>query len=393
MTPWLLVAGDLTPLGGMDAANHALARYLGEQGSEVHLVTHRAWPDLAVLPDVTVHRVWRPFDRHLLGSPLLSRAGLRLWRRLGARGARAVVNGGNCRVAGANWVHYLHAAYAPAANGSASRHVKAALSRRRDLGAERRALGDARVVICNSRRTRRDVIDRIGIPADRVEVVYYGSDPVRFAPVGEAERTRAKKQLGHRSDRPLVGFIGALGDRRKAFDTVFEAWRVLCQTEGWDADLVVVGSGAELPRWRRRADQAGLAGRIRFLGFRTDVPDILAALDALVHPARYEAYGLSVHEALCRGVAALVTASAGVAEHYPDALADLLVQNPDDPGELAERLRLWRRSLERFRVAVSPVSEQLRSRTWDMMAQEIVAVVERRTQNLAAGRAVERTED
>jgi glycosyltransferase involved in cell wall biosynthesis len=199
--------------------------------------------------------------------------------------------------------------------------------------------------------------------------------------------------LGHRSDRPLVGFIGALGDRRKAFDTVFEAWRVLCQTEGWDADLVVVGSGAELPRWRRRADQAGLAGRIRFLGFRTDVPDILAALDALVHPARYEAYGLSVHEALCRGVAALVTASAGVAEHYPDALADLLVQNPDDPGELAERLRLWRRSLERFRVAVSPVSEQLRSRTWDMMAQEIVAVVERRTQNLAAGRAVERTED
>lgn len=35
MTPWLLVAGDLTPLGGMDAANHALARYLGRRGSEV----------------------------------------------------------------------------------------------------------------------------------------------------------------------------------------------------------------------------------------------------------------------------------------------------------------------------------------------------------------------
>ena len=47
MTPWLLVAGDLTPLGGMDAANHALAQYLGVRGPEVHLVTHRAWPDLA----------------------------------------------------------------------------------------------------------------------------------------------------------------------------------------------------------------------------------------------------------------------------------------------------------------------------------------------------------
>ena len=61
MTPWLLVAGDFTPFGGMDAANHALARYLAARG-EVHLVTHRAWPDLASLPGVTVHHVWRPFD-------------------------------------------------------------------------------------------------------------------------------------------------------------------------------------------------------------------------------------------------------------------------------------------------------------------------------------------
>ena len=58
---WLIVAGDLTPLGGMDAANHALARHLATR-AEVHLVTHRAWPDLASLPTVRVHHVWRPFN-------------------------------------------------------------------------------------------------------------------------------------------------------------------------------------------------------------------------------------------------------------------------------------------------------------------------------------------
>ena len=77
------------------------------------------------------------------------------------------------------------------------------------------------------------------------------------------------------------------------------------------------GTGAELPAWRQRAQAAGLGDRMRFLGFRSDVPEILAALDALVHPARYEAYGLSVHEALCRGVPAIVSASAGVAERIP----------------------------------------------------------------------------
>ena len=377
MKPWLLVAGDLTPLGGMDTANHALARFLGTRGSEVHLVTHRAWADLNDLPAITVHRVWRPFDRHLLGSPLLSRAGHRLWRRLSPRGARAIVNGGNCRVAAANWVHYLHAAFTPHSSGSAARSAKQALTHRRDLEAERKALAEARLVICNSQRTRRDVIDRLGIPENRIRVVYYGSDSVRFAPVSDEQRLRSRRALGFPVDRPLAGFVGALGDRRKAFDTLFAAWSILCARKEWDANLVVVGSGSELPAWRRRAREAGLGDRVRFLGFRADVPEILAALDTLVHPARYEAYGLSVHEALCRGVPALVTASAGVAEQYPASLHDLLIQDPDSAQELADRLERWRHGVDRFRTLVAPVSTTLRERSWDMMAQQIVECVER----------------
>lgn len=376
MTPWLLVAGDLTPLGGMDAANHALARYLGARGSEVHLVTHRAWPDLSDVPGVTVHRVWRPFGSHLFGGPLLSWTGRRQFRRLRPRGVCALVNGGNCRLAAANWVHYVHAAYTPQVEAGPGRRLKSALALSRDVAAEKAALREARVVICNSRRTRTDVIDRLGIPEDRVHVVYYGTDPVRFAPVSGRERAAARRALAWGVERLLVGFIGALGDRRKAFDTVFAAWRTLCARSDWDADLVVVGSGAEQPAWQARTRAAGLADRIRFLGFRADVPDILAALDALVHPARYEAYGLSVHEALCRGIPALVSASAGVAERYPTALADLLIRNPDDGPELAERLRRWRSGIDRFRSLVAPVASELGARTWDTMARDIVACVE-----------------
>src|SRR4029079_12762951 len=127
--------------------------------------------------------------------------------------------------------------------------------------------------------------------------------------------------------------------------------------------LLVVGWGAELHEWQRRTREGGLDGRIRFVGARRDMPDVLAALDALVHPARYEAYGLSVHEALCRGVPALVSACAGVAEHYSPELADLLITNPDDRGELVERLSAWRCSSDRFRALVLPLSEKLRGRS------------------------------
>ena len=374
--PWLVVAGDLTPLGGMDMANYALARHLADRGVDLHLVTHRVWPDLDRRPGVTVHRVWRPFGRHLLGSPLLAREGQRLWRRL-SRETRALVNGGNCPVPAANWVHYLHAAFRPEVAGPRVLRAKAAYAYQRDLTAERSALAGARLVICNSQRTRRDVVERIGVRDELAHVVYYGSDAARFAQIQPEERLEARRAMGFANDRPLVGFVGALGDRRKAFDTLFTAWCTLCASRRWDADLVVVGTGAELPVWRARAGGQGCASRFRFLGFRDDVPRVLAALDALVHPARYEAYGLSVHEAICRGLPALVTASAGVAERYPAGLETLLIADPDDSHELVERLRGWRENLERYRTLVAPFSESLRARSWDQMAQQIVALAGR----------------
>ena len=358
----------------MDAANHALVRYLA-RSSEVHLVTHRASADVSDEPRVRVHRVWRPFSWDSVGSALLAREGRRVWRALTPRGAYTLVNGGNCRLGAASWVHYVHAAFVPVAAGSIVRRLKGSLLRRLDLADERVALRAAPVVICNSRRTRDDVISRIGVDPSRAHVVYYGSD-ADFVPVDDDERTAAKRAIGCSPERPLVGFVGALGDRRKAFDTVFRAWIALCQRPEWDADLLVVGAGAELPAWRRRTREQGLEQRVQFLGRRFDMPAVFGALDALVHPARYEAYGLAVRESLCRGVPALVSASAGVAEHYPPELAELLIQDPDSPDELVTRLRAWRCDQARFRRLVEPLSAALRSRSWDAMAAEIATLVE-----------------
>jgi glycosyltransferase involved in cell wall biosynthesis len=370
----MIVAGDFTPLGGMDVANHALARYLAGRDA-VHLVTHRAWDDLRG-SRLTVDCVPRPFGAHALGAPLLDRAGRRAWARL-RPGARAIVNGGNCRIDGAIcWIHYVHAAFEPRLVASPARRAKHALLRRRDLAAEAAVLRNASLVVCNSARSRDDVMRAYDLEASRVHVVYYGVDAARFGPVSPADRAVARQALGCDADRPLVGFVGALGDRRKGFDTLFDAWIALCGDPAWDADLVAVGAGAELDTWRRRAETSAPAGRVRFAGFRTDVPALIAAFDALVHPARYEAYGLSAHEALCRGVPTVVTRAAGIAERYPAAMGDLLLDNPDDSRELADRLRRWREGLERWRDAAVAASGALRARSWDAMASEIVALAE-----------------
>jgi glycosyltransferase involved in cell wall biosynthesis len=97
----------------------------------------------------------------------------------------------------------------------------------------------------------------------------------------------------------------------------------------------------------------------------------------VVSPARYEAYGLAVHEAICTGLPAVVSRAAGVAERIPPPLDGLLLNDAEDAGELAERLLAWRAGIEAHRAAALALSAALRAWTWDHMAARIVDIVER----------------
>jgi glycosyltransferase involved in cell wall biosynthesis len=370
MTEWLLIAGDFTPLGGMDRANHALAAGLAASGARVHVVTHRAWPDISGNPSIVVHGVPRPLGSHFLGSSRLAKSAAHWAARLGSA-ARIVANGGNADTGDVNWVHYVHAAHEPVAAGW-RRSLQARATHRFYLAREREALTRARVIICNSARTAGDVRQHFDVEPSRLPVVYYGSDESSRSPITREERDAARRDLGWPADRPVAVFIGALGDRRKGFDRVMAAWQILCLDARWDVDVAVVGAGSELGAWKRRADEARTGSHMRFLGFRDDVPRILAACDVLVHPARYEAYGLGVHEALCRGLPAIVSARAGIAELYPEDLRDWLIDDVEDARELADRVHRWRCDYETARGRVKPLSDRLRARTWGTMVEDFV---------------------
>ena len=174
----------------------------------------------------------------------------------------------------------------------------------------------------------------------------------------------------------MVTFVGALGDLRKGFDTVFEVWSRLAEDRAWPCDLAVVGSGADAPYWRRRLARAPWSSRVHFLGFSPDVASVLAASDAFLAPTRYEPYGLAAHEALCCGLATFITAAAGVAERIPPGLAGFLLPDPRDAAGIAGRLRAWWGERERFADAQRACADTLRRRSWDDMAAEILDVME-----------------
>lgn len=377
MGTFLIAAPDFVKVGGMDRANYALAACLAERGDDLRLVAHRAAEDLTARPNVTFHRAPKPLNAYILGNPFLHRVGLRAAAQTARDGGRVIVNGGCTDWDDVNWVHHVHGADAPTGGGNLALRIKNRLVYRMWLAEERRIIPRSRLILTTCGLTRRTLLEHVpGVRPERVEVVYLGVDPKIFRPADAAERAETRARLGWAEHRPTAMFIGSLGTRRKGFDLLYAAWEALCREPDWDADLVVVGSGSELPVWRERAEAAGLADRIRLVGSRRDLPEMLRAADGHVLPSRYEGYSMVTHEALCCGLPALVTASAGIAERYPEALRDWLIPDPEDVPDLTARLRRWREGVGRPRPDLVSFSEGLRAYTWQHMAARMVDLVE-----------------
>ena len=376
-SPWVLVAGGFHRHGGMDKANLALAQYLAEQGAPVHIVCYSIDADLARHPQVTVHIVSRPAQSYFLGRPLLDFAGRRIARRILKRwpDAKVLVNGDSCLWPAINWVHYVHHAWDEGPpEGPLWFRVKQRLNtwlvRKRELSAARMG----RLFITNSNRTSRDLVEGLGVDARRVHTIYLGGES-EWGPVTGAEKAASRRLFNIPEARPIAVFIGSIGhDRRKGCDVLLEAWRRLCADPEWDVDLLAAGTGSALGMCRQQVSEWNLEGRIRMLGFCDRVRDLLAAADLLVSPVRYEAYGLNVQEAICRGVPAIVSSAAGVAERYDPELSPLLLPDPEDVDDLVARLRQWRANMPYWESRFARFGETLRRYGWPEMARCIVAM-------------------
>ena len=199
-----------------------------------------------------------------------------------------------------------------------------------------------------------------GVAPERVRTVYLGCGS-EWQTITSDRRAAARAWLGVPLERPLAAFVGGFGhDSRKGFDTLWTAWKSLCARPEWDADLIVAGGGRALPHWRETIERSGLGSRVRMLGFCDRVPDVLAAADVLVSPVRYESYGLNVQEAICCGVPAIVSRSAGVAERYPVELDELLLPDAENADDLAERMLHWRSRIDEFKRRIAPFGATLR---------------------------------
>jgi glycosyltransferase involved in cell wall biosynthesis len=157
---------------------------------------------------------------------------------------------------------------------------------------------------------------RQGWPTERVHYLPNFAAAEAAAPVPRAS-------LATPENAPLALALGRLHPN-KGFDVLIEAVARLPRLHLW-----LAGEGELGPALQRQAAAAGVQDRVHFLGWRDDVPALLAAADLLVCPSRHEPLGNTIIEAWAAGVPVVAAASEGPRQLVADGETGLLVPVED----------------------------------------------------------------
>ncbi len=177
----------------------------------------------------------------------------------------------------------------------------------------------------------KDVLVASGVPEWHVRVVASGTD-IRQFDAAEPDRSLAALAGG----RTIVGGIGEL-TKKKNWDMLI---RVAAETKrrGMDLRWVVVGEGPERTRLERLAARLGVAGEVRFPGYRADVESFTKGLDILVHTSRAEATAGTGRMAMLAGVPVVAVGTRGVVETIGEHGLSVALDDDRAMADAIERL-------------------------------------------------------
>jgi glycosyltransferase involved in cell wall biosynthesis len=228
-------------------------------------------------------------------------------------------------------------------------------------------------IIAVSESTKRDTIQHLGVPEDKITVVHEAASSI-FRPMDQAE---AKEQVRNRHgvDGPYVLFVSTIEPRKNVPSLLQAMWQL---TEHYKENVRLVLAGGK--GWLFEdafavVEELKLDSRVHFLG-RVSSEDLLYlynAAEILAHPAFYEGFGLPPLEAMACGLPVVVSNVASLPEVVGDA--GLLI-DPHDVDELT--VAMWRL------LSDSNLREEMQAKglrqagrfSWERASRETMAIYE-----------------
>ena len=175
----------------------------------------------------------------------------------------------------------------------------------------------------------RDIADALSSGrSDKIEVLHLGVEPGKRPQRSPGE---VRQELGFKPDDRVIVTASRLSSQ-KALDVMLQAMVHV------EAALVVAGEGPLERELRELTDDLGVGDRVVFLGFRSDVADLIAAADVFCLSSVWEGVPLAAMEAVQLGIPVVATDVGGTGELITDRVSGRLVR-PRDATALAAALR------------------------------------------------------
>ncbi|MCK4307520.1 glycosyltransferase [candidate division WOR-3 bacterium] len=210
--------------------------------------------------------------------------------------------------------------------------------------------------IANSQYTREIAMRKEKISENLISVIYNGIDVDRFVGAGLNPAPTIRKEFGIKPEEWVVGIVGNLVPAKGIDKFIQVAKRVN------NAKFVIVGEGALRSELEHLVETLNLNGKVIFTGARDDISDILSIFDVFLFTSNWEAFGITLIEAMASGVPVVAFRVGGVTEVVPEGCGILippniskavesiifLRENPEIAKKMIDRAREWVR--DRFNI-------------------------------------------
>lgn len=189
--------------------------------------------------------------------------------------------------------------------------------------------------------TRRYLVETYNIPAEKVALIYQGTDTGRFQHSDSAWKEAQNRYPLPGDVSPILGSIGSF-EHRKGHPVLFEALGELVKNSLPNAHLMMVGDGPDETILKEKVKMLGLERNVSFFPF-TDEPNyVYERLDITVLPSLYkEGLPNVLLESMSMGVPVVSSNIGGVSEIVVDGETGYMVE-PGDKSALAEAIKkVW----------------------------------------------------
>jgi glycosyltransferase involved in cell wall biosynthesis len=216
-------------------------------------------------------------------------------------------------------------------------------------------------LVAVSEDLKRFVMDTVGLPDTRVQVIYNGVQV--GSPVSDADVGRCREELSLNAGDLVIGSIGSLypvKGHQYLLDAVSGVFRQYPR-----AVLLLAGSGELETSLKEQTARLGIERHVRFLGIRLDVSRLLALMDVFVLPSLSEGLSLALLEAMAARRAVVATRVGGNAELVVEGETGMLVPSKDSEqlasaickllGDKAMREEFGRKAATRIQERFSAV--------------------------------------